>query len=208
MSAENTENKSRIEKQFEFFREIDKEKFITRQTYLTDGERKENDAEHAWHMAVMAVILSEYANERIDVLKTVTMLLIHDLVEIDAGDTYAYDEEGSRTKRQREEAAADRIFCLLPEDQQKMLRDLWEEFEKGETPEAKFARTMDNIQPLMLNAASDGKGWTEHGIRLSQILGRNKNTSAGSEKLWEYSYQNFISPNVEKGRIRKDTDKI
>lgn len=195
--------KSRLEKQFDFCREIDKEKLIRRQTYLSDGIHKENDAEHAWHMAIMTVLLSEYANEEIDVLKTVTMLLVHDLVEIDAGDTYAYDEEAKKTQSQREEKAADRIFGLLPEDQQKSFRGLWEEFEAGETPEARFAHTMDNIQPTMLNAATDGKAWVEHGVHLSQILGRNKNTADGSEKLWEYSFENFISPNLAKGRIKE-----
>ncbi len=195
---------NRIDRQFDFFREIDKEKFIGRQTYLSDGVRKENDAEHAWHMAIMTILLSEYSNEKIDVLKTVTMLLIHDLVEIDAGDTYAYDEEGKKTKRAREVAAADRIFGLLPEDQGEKLRALWEEFEDGETAEAKFAHGMDHIQPLMLNAATDGKSWMEHGISLSQVLGRNQNTAEGSERLWEYAYQKFIEPNVEKGRLKKD----
>lgn len=194
---------SRLEKQFDFFREIDKEKFIGRQTYLTDAKRKENDAEHAWHMAIMTILLSEYANENIDVLKTVTMLLIHDLVEIDAGDTYAYDEEGKKTKRLREEAAADRIFGLLPEDQGIKMRGLWEEFEAWETPEAKFAHTMDNIQPVMLNAATEGKSWVEHGVYLRQILGRNEKTASGSEKLWEYAYSKFIRPNVEQGRIKE-----
>lgn len=196
--------KSRIEKQFEFCREIDKEKFIGRQTYLTDRNSKENDAEHAWHMALMAVLLSEYSNEPIDVLKTVTMLLLHDLVEIDAGDTYAYDEEAKKTQKQRELAAADRIFGLLPEDQQEKLRGLWEEFEAESTPEARFARTLDNIQPTMLNAATDGRSWAERGVRLSQILGRNQNTGRGSETLWKYSYENFILPNVEKGRIKNE----
>lgn len=186
--------KSRLEKQFDFCREIDKEKFIKRQTYLSDGIHKENDAEHAWHMAIMAILLGEYANEDIDILKTVTMLLIHDLVEIDAGDTYAYDEEAKKTQEQREKTAADRIFGLLPEDQKEYFRGLWEEFEDGTTPEAKFAHTMDNIQPTMLNAATDGKAWEEHSVQLSQVLGRNKNTAQGSEKLWEYSYQKFISP--------------
>ena len=161
-------DKERLEKQFDFCREIDKEKFIKRQTYLSDGQQKENDAEHAWHMAIMTLLLSEYANEEIDVLKTVSMLLIHDLVEIDAGDTYAYDEEGKKTQRQRELAAADRIFGLLPEDQQKKFRELWDEFEEGETAEAKFAHTMDNVQPAMLNAATGGKAWEERKIRLSQ----------------------------------------
>ncbi len=194
----------RLEKQFDFFREIDKEKFIGRQTYLTDGERKENDAEHAWHMAIMTVLLSEYANEKIDVLKTVMMLLIHDLVEIDAGDTYAYDEEGKKTQREREEKAAKRIFGLLPEEQGGKLMALWEEFEAYETPEANFAHTMDNIQPVMLNDATDGKAWLEHGVHLSQILGRNKKTAEGSRELWQYAYEKMIAPNAAKGRIIED----
>lgn len=194
----------RLEKQFDFFREIDKEKFIGRQTYLTEGERKENDAEHAWHMAIMTVLLSEYANEKIDVLKTVMMLLIHDLVEIDAGDTYAYDEEGKKTQREREEKAAKRIFGLLPEEQGGKLMALWEEFEAYETPEANFAHTMDNIQPVMLNDATDGKAWLEHGVHLSQILGRNKKTAEGSRELWQYAYEKMIAPNAAKGRIIED----
>lgn len=195
----------RLDKQFAFFREIDKEKKIGRQTYLTGATRKENDAEHAWHMAVMTLFLSEYANEEIDVLRTISMLLIHDLVEIDAGDTYAYDETGKATQREREEKAADRIFSLLPEEQGRKLRDLWEEFEEKKTPEAKFARTMDNIQPLMLNAATDGKAWEEHGVHLSQVLQRNEKTAEGSEVLWKYAYETFIRPNVEKGRLKEDS---
>lgn len=193
----------RLKQQFDFIKEIDKEKFIARQTYLTGGERKENDAEHAWHMAIMTILLSEYANERIDVLKTITMLLIHDLVEIDAGDTYAYDEEGKATQRAREEAAAERIFGMLPEDQGRRMRALWEEFETGDTAEARFAHTMDNIQPVMLNDATDGKAWKERGIRLEQILGRNRWTGEGSEVLWEYAFRHFIEPNVDKGRIQR-----
>jgi putative hydrolase of HD superfamily len=194
--------KDRLEKQFDFIREIDREKFIKRQTYLTDAVRKENDAEHAWHMAVMTILLSEYANEKIDVLKTVKMLLIHDIVEIDAGDTYAYDEAAKSTQKERELAAADRIFSLLPADQAKDLYDTWQEFEEGITPEARFAHTMDNIQPTMLNFSTDGKAWEEHGVHLSQILERNKNTAKGSEKLWEYSYENFIKPQLEKNHIK------
>lgn len=195
-------DRNRLDQQFNFFREIDKEKFIKRQTYLSDGIHKENDAEHAWHMAIMAILLSEYANESIDVLRTVTMLLIHDLVEIDAGDTYAYDEEAKKTQRQRELLAADRIFGLLPEDQQKLLFGLWEEFEAGETPEARFAHTMDNIQPMMLNDATGGKAWEEHSVRLEQILGRNAHTAEGSQDIWDYAYRNFIAPNIEKGKIQ------
>ncbi|MCD8014786.1 MAG: HD domain-containing protein [Lachnospiraceae bacterium] len=197
-------NEERIRRQFAFCLEMDKEKNIGRQTYLSDGERKENDAEHAWHMAVMTLVLGEYANEDIDLLRTIGMLLIHDVVEIDAGDTYAYDEEGKKTQRQRELAAADRLFSLLPPDQGAKMRALWDEFEACETPEAKFARTMDNIQPAMLNAAAGGKAWSEKGVHLNQILERNKNTAQGSEALWDYSLENFIEPNVKDGNILKD----
>lgn len=197
-------DKKRLEQQMNFCKEIDKEKLIKRQTYLSNGIQKENDAEHAWHMAVMTLVFSEYANEEIDVLRTIAMLLIHDLVEIDAGDTYAYDEEAKKTQRQREERAAQRIFGLLPEDQGRYFRELWDEFEAQETKEAKFARTMDNVQPMMLNAASDGKSWEERGVRLSQILNRNKNTAAGSEALWDYAHNHFIVPNLQAGKIKED----
>ena len=146
----------RLKKQMEFLLEVDKLKFINRQTYLSDGKRKENDGEHSWHLALMAVLLSEYSNEEIDLVKVITMVLIHDIVEIDAGDTYAYDAVGNQSKREREVKAADRIFNILPEDQAEKLRRLWEEFEAYETPEAKFAHVCDNVQPLMLNDATDG----------------------------------------------------
>lgn len=196
--------KKELDQLFDFCREIDKEKFIGRQTYLTDAARKENDAEHAWHMAIMTLLLSEYSNEKIDVLHTISMLLIHDLVEIDAGDTYAYDEEGKKTQADRERRAADRIYGLLPEEQGKKLYDLWIEFEERKTPEAKFARVMDNLQPMMLNAATDGKAWEEHQVKLSQILGRNEHTADGSRLLWEYAYDSFIRPNLDAGRIQDD----
>lgn len=194
---------NRTQKQFAFLREIDKEKFISRQTYLTDEKRKENDAEHAWHLALMTIILSEYSNEPVDVLKTVTMLLLHDIVEIDAGDTYAYDEEAKKTQHEREEKCAERVFGMLPQDQEEYFRSLWEEFEACETPEARFARCMDNIQPMMLNAATGGKAWEEHGVHIGQILKRNEITPAGSEKLWEYARNQFLEPNVENGKIQK-----
>ena len=196
--------KSRIDKQFEFLLEADKEKFIQRDTLKSDGETFENDAEHAWHMAIMCLLLGEYANEDIDLLKTISMILIHDVVEIDAGDTYAYDDEGKKSQRERELKAADRLFGLLPDDQSKKFRALWEEFEEGKTAEARFAHTMDNVQPAMLNNSTDGKRWAKNKVKLSQILERNKNTADGSKTLWEYSFNNFISPNVEKGRIEKD----
>ena len=181
--------KSLLEKQFEFILEADKEKSILR---------------HAWHMALMCVLLSEYSNEKIDVLKTISMILIHDIVEIDAGDTYAYDAQGASSQRERELKAADRLYDILPPDQGERLRALWEEFEAGQTAEAKFAKALDNIQPAMLNSATDGIEWVRHGVRLSQVLKRNKNTADGSAVLWDYSFNNFILPNVEKGRIIED----
>ena len=191
----------RLRRQMDFCREIDKEKFIGRQTYLTNAVRKENDAEHAWHAALMAILLSEYANEKIDVLKTVLMILIHDIVEIDAGDTYAYDDEGKKTQQYREQAAAERLFGILPSEKGKYLYDLWQEFELCQTPEAKFAHTMDNIQPLMLNDHTNGLAWKEHGVHLSQVLKRQKKTAEGSSVLCEYAIDNLIMPNVEKGNL-------
>ena len=195
---------SRLQQQMNFILEIDKEKRIGRQTYLSDGERKENDAEHAWHLAIMTLLLAEHAREPIDVLKTVKMLLIHDIVEIDAGDTYAYDEEAKQTQADRELLAAKRIFGLLPADQGEDLMALWREFEEQNTPEARFARTMDNLQPMMLNAATDGKAWVEHQVRIGQILKRNERTHEGSAELWEYAKAHWLLPNLEKGRIRGD----
>ncbi len=193
----------RLQKQMEFILEMDRSKQIGRQTYLHDASRKENDAEHAWHLALMVMLLSEYANTEIDVLKTMEMVLIHDVVEIDAGDTYAYDTVGNSSKREREEKAADRIFSLLPEDQARKLRDLWEEFEAGKTAEAKFANTLDKVQPLMLNDASDGLAWREHGIDRSQVIKRNAKTAEGSETLWEYAKQ-LIDRNTENGNLKQD----
>ena len=198
------EKDKRLEKQLDFIREIDKEKEIFRQTYLADASRKENDAEHAWHMAIMTMLLSEYANEKIDVLKTVGMLLIHDIVEIDAGDTYAYDEAGKATQHEREQKAAERIYGLLPKEQGEKLLKLWEEFEAQQTPEARFAHTMDNIQPMLLNDASGGLSWREHSVKLSQILGRNKCTALGSEKIWDYAFNNILKKHVESGNIIDD----
>ena len=196
----------RIKKQFDFILEADKEKKIERQTYISDASRHENDSEHAWHMALMTILLSEHSNEKIDVLKTVTMILFHDIVEVDAGDTYCYDPIARSTQAKREKAAAERLYGLLPEDQGKKLKALWEEFEECKTPEAKFARTMDNIQPLMLNAATNGKSWQEHSVKLGQIMERNRKTPNGSKALWEYSYENFIKPNLQLGRIIPDEE--
>lgn len=199
-------DRERLEQQFAFIEEIDKEKLIGRQNYITDGSRKENDAEHAWHMALMIILLQEYANEEIDVLRTVTMALLHDVIEIDAGDTYAYDEQAKLDQQERELKAADRIFNLLPEDQALKMREIWDEFEAQETKEAKFARTMDHIQPLILNAKSDGKSWKEHGVRASQILKRNARTADGSKVLWDYAREQYFEPNVKNGNIIKEDE--
>lgn len=190
-----------FEKQMSFIMELDKIKKISRQTYLSDGSRKENDAEHSWHLALMAFVLADYANEKIDVLKTMKMVLLHDVIEIDAGDTYAYDTEGNKTKRERELKAADRIFGLLPEKQMAEYRGLWDEFEAMETPEAKFANMLDKVQPLLLNAATDGKSWEEHGVKVSQVLARNARTHEGSEELWAYA-KRLIDEQLERGHLK------
>ena len=193
----------RLDKQMDFIREIDKEKFITRMTKLTDGKRRENDAEHAWHMAIMAYLLKEYSNEPVDIGKVMLMCLIHDIVEIDAGDTYAYDKNANATKRERELKAADRIFNILPEDQAKKLRGLWDEFEEYQTPEAKFAHVMDNLAPVMLSDAVGGKSWKEHGVFENQVYGRNKRTPEGSETLYQVIDEVFRK-NIQLGNIKGD----
>ncbi len=193
----------RLKKQMDFLLEADKLKFITRQTYLSDGKRKENDGEHSWHLALMAVLLSEYSNEKIDLIKVIIMVLIHDMVEIDAGDTYAYDAVGNQSKREREVKAADRIFNILPRDQAERFRQLWEEFEAYETPEAKFAHVCDNVQPLMLNDATDGLAWREHDVKKSQVLQRNRRTGEGSQVLMEY-INGILDKNVESGNLRDE----
>ena len=193
----------RLKKQMEFILEVDKIKFIGRQTYLSDGERKENDAEHSWHLALMTALLSEHAVEKNKKRKTMLMVLVHDIVEIDAGDTYAYDAAGNATKRERELKAAKRIFHLLPEDQAEELFQLWEEFEACETPEAKFAHSMDNIQPIMLNDATGGKAWREHQVKKSQVEKRQESTRAGSETIMEVA-EEIIRRNVENGNLKNE----
>lgn len=196
-------DQQRLKKQLDFVLEMDKLKYIERQSYVVDGSRHENDSEHSWHLALMAMLLSEYANEEVDVLRVIKMVLIHDAVEIDAGDTYAYDDAGNATKRQREEQAADRIFNLLPEDQAKEMRAIWEEFEAAETPEAKFANALDRVQPIMLNDITDGRAWREHGVAASQVINRNQNTHLGSEVLWEHA-KNLVERNKEKGNLKSE----
>lgn len=195
--------KKRLERQIDFILEADKEKNIFRQTHLSGNGRRENDAEHAWHMAIMVYLLKEYANEKIDAAKAMMMALIHDIVEIDAGDTYAYDIKGLETQKEREEQAAERIFGLLPDDQGEELKSLFEEFEAGESPEARFVRAMDNFQPLLLNDSNDGSDWREHGIRKNRIMKRHMKTKLGSNIIWECA-EKIIEENVRKGNIKDD----
>lgn len=194
------DKKERLKKQLDFIMEIDKVKNIFRQTYLADGKRKENDAEHSWHLAIAAFLLKEYVAEDVDVMKVMIMVLIHDLVEIDAGDTYAYDAEGAKTKRAREVAAADRIFGMLPEDQGGYFRELWDEFEAYESDDAKFAHLLDNFQPLLLNHESNGKSWTEHHVKKSQIYKRNEKIEETSPEVWERMKQ-IVEEHIALGHV-------
>lgn len=192
----------RLKKQLDFALEIDKEKNILRQTHLSGGGRRENDAEHAWHMAIMAYLLQEYSNEEVDILKVIMMCLIHDVVEIDAGDTYAYDEVNIATQKARENAAKERIYSLLPDDQKNKLIELFDEFEANETPEARFAHVMDNLQPLMLNDSNNGGDWREHNVTSEQIYKRQARARAGSATLFGV-IEDIIQRNIEKGNIKK-----
>lgn len=191
----------RIKKQMEFSLEIDKVKNILRQTHLSGHGRRENDAEHSWHMAIMAYLLKEYANEEVDIAKVMLMCLIHDIVEIDAGDTYAYDEENLKTQKEREDAAKERIFSILPKEQKEELIALFDEFEAYETPESKFAHAMDNLQPLMLNNSNGGSDWQEHQVSAEQVYKRQSKTKLGSEKLFEVTDQ-MIQENIRKGSLK------
>ena len=193
----------RLKQQLDFILEIDKEKNIFRQTTLTNHGRRENDAEHAWHMAIMIYLLKEYANEEFDLAKAMLMALIHDVVEIDAGDTYAYDETALATQAEREAKAAVRLFGLLPEDQGNTFKSLFEEYEAGETNEAKFVRSIDNFQPLLLNDSNNGVDWAVHQSKLSAVMKRHIKTKAGSEKIFELT-EKILQKNVENGNIVKD----
>ena len=191
----------RLKKQLDFALEIDKEKNIFRQTHLSGHGRNENDAEHAWHLAIMAYLLKEYSNEPVDIGKVMLMCLIHDIVEIDAGDTYAYDAENLKTQKAREDAAKERIFSILPEEQKDELIKLFDEFEEFKTAESKFAHAMDNLQPLILNNSNGGGDWREHGVTAEQVYGRQSKTKLGSERLYEV-IDRIIKENIVKGNIK------
>ena len=192
----------RLKKQLEFILEIDKLKNVFRQTHITNNVRYENDAEHSWHMAIMAYALKEYSNQPIDVAKTMLMCLIHDVVEIDAGDTYAYDDANLKTQFEREEKAKERIFALLPEEQCKEFIALFDEFEACETAESKFAHAMDNLQPLLLNDSNDGGDWKEHDVCAKRVYDRQNKTKLGSKTLFDVT-DKIIKRNIEKGNLKK-----
>ncbi|MBQ5760666.1 MAG: HD domain-containing protein [Clostridia bacterium] len=193
----------RLKKQMAFALEIDKEKNILRQTHLSGGGRQENDAEHAWHMALMAYLLREYANEPVDIGKVLLMCLLHDVVEIDAGDTYAYDAQGLQSQKEREDAAKARIFGLLPDDQKAELIALFDEFEAYETPEARYAHVLDNLQPIMLNNSNGGADWRARGVTRTQIYRRQSKNVLGSEKLFSV-IDGILRENIEKGNIKDE----
>lgn len=190
----------RMEQQFAFALEVDKLKNIFRQTRLSGHGRRENDAEHSWHIALMAYLFREYANEEVNILRVMLMCLVHDIVEIDAGDTYAYDAQGLETQAAREAAARERLYSILPEDQGAELAALFDEFEACETPEARFARALDNIQPMMLNHSNGGGDWREHGIAAEQVYRRQSRTRLGSEKLFAVADE-VIRENIRKGNL-------
>lgn len=193
----------RLERQLRFLREIDRVKDIQRQSWLLDLSRKENDAEHSWHLGVMAAMLAEYAAEPVDVARVVRMVLLHDVVEIDAGDTFVYDDPGQAEQHLRESRAADRIFAILPADQAAEARALWDEFEARQTPEAKFAAALDRLQPLMHNYFTEGAAWREHGVKMSRVIQRNRHMADGSPRLWAYA-ESLIRDAVEKGFLDAD----
>lgn len=192
----------RLAKQLAFALEIDKEKTVLRQTHLSGHGRRENDAEHAWHMAIMAYLLREYANEPVDIARVMLMCLIHDIVEIQAGDTYAYDAQGLATQKAREDAAKESLYGMLPEDQKEELIALFDEFEAGETAEARFAHAMDNLQPLLLNHSNQGGDWKAHGVKAAQVYRRQAGTRLGSETLYALT-DRILQENIRRGTLEE-----
>ena len=190
----------RLQRQLAFVVEIDKAKTILRNSLVIEAGRRENDAEHAWHLAVMAPLLAEYAREEIDVDRVIEMLLVHDLVEIDAGDTFIYDTAARERQAEKERAAADRIFGLLPPDQAAALRAAWEEFEARQTPEARFAFALDRLQPLLLNFHTQGHAWRKHGVRRAQVMAVNASIADGAPELWEFARE-LIEEAVRRGYL-------
>lgn len=192
----------RLRQQINFLLEIDRLKQVIRQSYILGGTRKENSAEHSWHLAIMAIVLAEHANQPVDLLHVLEMLLVHDLVEIDAGDTFIYDTAGNADKGDREQTAADRIFGLLPDDQRQKFRHLWEEFERRATPEARFAAALDRLMPLLHNYYNGGRTWKEHGVVKQKVVERNSPIGEGSAALWDLA-RSVINDAVAKGYLHE-----
>ncbi len=197
-----TGDASRFESQLKFILEIDKLKTIERRSYPIGLDRLENSAEHSWHVALMAQVFAEYADENVNLLRVQHMLLIHDLVEIDAGDTFIYDEVGNRDKAERERAAADRILSILPKDQARELRTLWDEFESCDSADSRFAAALDRLMPLLHNFHTEGRSWRQHGIVKSQVVARNRSIAEGSQALWEYA-KDLIDEAVRLGYLKE-----
>lgn len=189
-------------RQIEFIKEVDKLKYILRKTKLLNSDRNENDAEHSWHLSLMAIVLADHANAPINLLKVIKMLLIHDIVEIDAGDTFIYDTQKNHVNTEEERKAARRIFGLLPDDQANDLIAIWEEFEKGQTDEAKFARAMDRLEPLLQNTSNNGGTWNEFGVNYEKVYTKKQVIKQGSERIWQYAEQ-LINDSVERGILKK-----
>ncbi len=196
-------NTERLERQIAFILEVDRLKGILRRSYLLSETRHENTAEHSWHLAAMALVLAEHATTEVNTLQVLKMLLVHDIVEIDSGDTYIYDAAGNDTKAEREQAAARRIFGLLPTDQQTEMTELWQEFEARETPEAKFAAALDRLMPLLHNYHTQGRSWREHDISEAQVMRLNSHMKDGSQTLWDYA-EALIRDATVKGYLRED----
>ncbi|CAM2908408.1 HD domain-containing protein [Rariglobus hedericola] len=192
---------ARLAQQIRFIIEVDKLKEVFRQTLLTQSRRQENDAEHSWHLCLMVIVLAEHANSpEIDVLRVLKMLLIHDIVEIDAGDTFAYDTARMADQHEREALAADRIFGLLPADQTSEFRGLWDEFEAKETAEAKFATAIDRFQPVLQNCLTEGAAWRQHGVTSDRVIARNQHIADGAADVWTYAAQ-MIADAVKAGHL-------
>lgn len=195
-------NKDILLKQVSFIKEIDKLKYIQRKTKLFHSDRRENDAEHSWHLAMMTIVLAEHSNKPIDVLRVLKMVLIHDLVEIDAGDTFLYDTTKSHTNTDEELVAAKRIFGLLPTKQAEEFMAIWREFEDGLTDEAKFAKSMDRFEPLLQNTSNNGGTWAEFDVPYQKVYDKKKAINEGSAVIWEYA-ENLINESVDKGILRR-----
>ncbi|WP_316750745.1 HD domain-containing protein [Pedobacter gandavensis] len=195
-------NLTALAKQMAFIHEIDKLKYIQRKTRLFNSMRHENDAEHSWHLAMMAMVLAEHANEKVDVQKVVKMLLIHDIVEIDSGDIFLYDTTANHDNTAEEQKAAVRIFGLLPDEQAEEFISLWEEFEAGITAESKFAKTIDRLEPVLQNVSNEGGTWREFDVKYDTVIQKTSKMKEGSEVLWDHT-TNLFDESIEKGILKK-----